>query len=434
MNLPWKSVKQLACLALAVFCGLPAQAAPPNVVIILGDDQAWTDYGFMGHPTIRTPHIDRLASQSAAFTRGYGPTSLCRPSLATLITGRYPHEHKISGNDPPKGVNRTEMLRHIRQLPTIPKWLGEKGYQSLQTGKWWEGNYKEGGFTHGMTHGDPSKGGRHGDLGLKIGREGLAPIAEFLDQHGDKPFFLWYAPLLPHSPHNPPERLLEKYRTAERPLPIAKYFAMCEWWDETVGGVLALLDERKLAENTLVIYLTDNGWIQQPDGNGYAPKSKRSPYDGGLRTPILIKWPGHVTPARFDTPVSSLDIAPTILAATGVDPKEKLPGFNLLDIARNSGKTNRTALFGEVLDHDVADIDNPAATLQYRWTLSESRWKLILPNAAGTPERPTIPATPELYDVLADPHETRNLATEQPERVAALTKLINEWWSAANYK
>ncbi|HET6423592.1 MAG TPA: sulfatase [Planctomycetaceae bacterium] len=424
------SLTQSACLIFAaVFFPVIATAATPNVVIILGDDQAWTDYGFMGHPVIQTPHLDRLAKESATFVRGYGPTSLCRPSLASLITGRYPHEHKIAGNDPPKGTPRTEMLRHIHRLPTLPKWLGEQGYLSLQTGKWWEGNYKEGGFTHGMTHGDPSKGGRHGDEGLKIGRQGLAPIAEFLDQRGDKPFFLWYAPMLPHTPHNPPERLFAKYRAADRPPNIARYYAMCEWWDETVGEVLGMLEQRKLTENTLVIYLTDNGWIQQPQANGYAPKSKRSPYDGGLRTPILVKWPGKVTPARYDTPVSALDVAPTILTAAGIMPPNDLPGINLMEIARANGKSDRTALFGEVLDHDVADIDHPAASLQYRWLLSEGRWKLILPNPAGTPEKPDLSPTPELYDVLADPHESQNLAADHPDRVTELTKQLNTWWT-----
>lgn len=423
------SLPQLVCLFFSLFLPVDSFAASPNVVIILGDDQAWTDYGFMGHPIIQTPHLDRLAKESATFTRGYGPTSLCRPSLASLITGRYPHEHKISGNDPPKGIPRAEMLRHIHRLPTLPKWLGSQGYLSLQTGKWWEGNYKEGGFTHGMTHGDPMKGGRHGDEGLKIGRQGLAPIAEFLDQREGKPFFLWYAPMLPHTPHNPPERLFAKYRAEGRPTNIARYYAMCEWWDETVGDVLKMLDDRKLTENTLVVYLTDNGWIQQPEGNGYAPKSKRSPYDGGLRTPILIKWPGHVSPARYDTPVSSLDVVPTILSACGQVPSSDLPGVNLIEIARSQGKCARTALFGEVLDHDVADIERPAASLQYRWGLIDGRWKLIIPNAAGTPERPMIAAPPELYDVLADPHETRNLATEQPDRVATVRKQIDAWWS-----
>jgi arylsulfatase A-like enzyme len=138
-----KPLLQLACLCLGMAAAsLSAADARPNVLLILGDDQSWTDFGFMGHPVIQTPHLDRLAAESGAFPRGYVPSSLCRASLATLMTGRYPHEHKISGNDPPQGTDRREMLRHIRSLPTIPKWLVEKGYASLQTGKWWEGNYR----------------------------------------------------------------------------------------------------------------------------------------------------------------------------------------------------------------------------------------------------------------------------------------------------
>jgi uncharacterized sulfatase len=394
---------------------------PSNVVLIIGDDQAWTDFGFMGHKDIRTPHLDLLASQSATFTRGYVPMSLCRPSLATLLMGRYPHEHRISGNDPPKGTDRREMLRHVHSQPTLPKWLGQKGYASFQTGKWWEGNFADGGFTAGMTHGDPSRGGRHGDLGLKIGREGLQPIRDFLSANGNKPFFLWYAPMMPHTPHTPPERLLAKYQRPDRTLPIAKYYAMCEWFDETVGELMAILDERVVADNTLVVFVTDNGWIQQPNANGFAPKSKRSPYDGGLRTPILVRWPGRVSPAKFETPVSSIDIVPTILAAVGIAPDQPLPGLNLMDIAKNGGQCDRKSLFGEIFDHDVADIDRPAASLQFRWTLSEGRWKLILPQGGGEPE---------LYDVLADPTETKNQAGDQRETVARLTADIERWWSA----
>src|SRR5262249_11796155 len=100
-----------------------AQATPPNVVILLSDDQAWTDYGFLGHPQIQTPHFDRLAKKSFVFTRGYTPTSLCRSSLMTIISGLYPHQHLVTGNDPPKGTDRREMLRHLRHTPTLPKLL-----------------------------------------------------------------------------------------------------------------------------------------------------------------------------------------------------------------------------------------------------------------------------------------------------------------------
>lgn len=176
------------------FAAATAWAAPPNVVLIISDDQAWTDFGFMKQAPVRTPHLDRLAARSAVFRRGYVPTSLCRPSLATIITGLYPHQHGITGNDPPPGTDRTALLKHIRAVPTLPRLLAAKGYRSFQTGKWWEGNYSEGGFTAGMTHGDPKHGGRHGDLGLHIGREGLKPIFDFINSCGESPYFLWYAP------------------------------------------------------------------------------------------------------------------------------------------------------------------------------------------------------------------------------------------------
>jgi len=240
-----RSPLMLYLFVVVCFARLPvSQAAGPNIVILLSDDQGWTDYGFMGHPQIQTPHLDRLAKQSVVFTRGYTPTSLCRSSLMTIISGLYPHRHLVTGNDPPKGTDRREMLRHVRRTPTLPKLLAEQGYVSFQTGKWWEGNFAEGGFTAGMTHGDPERGGRHGDEGLKIGRQGLQPIYDFLEANKGKPFFLWYAPMLPHQPHNPPERLLAKYKEKTDSLFVAKYWANCEWWDETCGELLGYLDKR----------------------------------------------------------------------------------------------------------------------------------------------------------------------------------------------
>jgi len=205
----------MTCGAMALAGAEAAAEKPPNIVLIISDDQAWTDYGFMGHEAIRTPRLDKLASESLVFTRGYVTAPLCCPSLASMVTGLSPHQHKITGNDPPrvggKGGWPPERLRlrehiiaHIDHLPTIPKLLGKKGYLSLQTGKWWLGHHRRGGFTHGMTHGDPKRGGRHGDAGLAIGRKTMKPITDFLEAAGDRPFFIWYAPFLPHSPHNPP--------------------------------------------------------------------------------------------------------------------------------------------------------------------------------------------------------------------------------------
>lgn len=407
------------------------RGAPPNVLLIVADDQAYTDYGFMGHPTIRTPNLDRLAAQGAVFPRGYVPDSLCRPSLATLITGLFPHQHRITGNDPlfdrvpntplqkqPEYLRlNAEFIRHIERVPTLPRLLGEAGYVSLQTGKWWEGDYSRGGFTQGMTHGDPARGGRHGDAGLAIGREGLQPIYDFIEQAGEQPWLVWYAPMLPHSPHNPPQRLLEKYAADGKSPHVARYQAMCEWADELIGRLLDHLEEQGLSENTLVVYVADNGWIQSEDKPQYAPRSKRSPYEGGIRTPILLRWPGHIEPARYEqTLVSSIDLAPTILAAAGLEKSAEMPGLNLLEVCARGGRTDRDAVWGAIYEHDVPDLDDPSAGLIDRWIVSGDR-KLIVPAREGEPV--------ELYDLAADPQELQNRAAANPETVAALTARVD---------
>jgi uncharacterized sulfatase len=399
----------------------------PNVVLIVSDDQAWTDFGFMKHPAIRTPHLDRLAARSAVFRRGYVPTSLCRPSLATLITGLYPHQHGITGNDPPAGTDRSAMLKHIRSVPTLPRLLAAKGYRSFQSGKWWEGNYSEGGFTAGTTHGDAKHGGRHGDEGLRIGRQGLQPVFDFINSCGDTPYFVWYAPMMPHLPHDPPKRLLLKYLSPGRPVAVARYFAMCEWFDETCGQLLDFVDRKGQTEKTLVVFVVDNGWISPDDADtkrggraaAFAPRSKLSPYDGGVRTPILVSMPGTIAPADDPTLVSSVDVAPTILAAAGLSKTPAMPGLNLLKVIAEHGRCARTAVFGEIFNHDVVDIDDPVGGLQYRWCVDRN-WKLILPVHRRE--------TAELYDVLADPFERHNRAAEQPAVVRALTEKLNEWW------
>ena len=235
-----------------------------NIILIFSDDHAWTDYGFMGHQIVKTPNIDRLAKEGVVFPRGYVPTAVCRPSLMTMVTGLYPHQHKITGNDPAGGWQaprfpREELLTHIDRLETLPEVLGQHGYLSHQSGKWWEGDYQKGGFTHGMTRGE-----RHGDDGLTIGREGMDSVFQFVKfaLEEEKPFYLWYAPFLPHTPHNPPERLLAKYLDLEISEPVAKYYAMIEWLDETCGELIDFLDENDLRKNTLIYYLCDNGWIQ----------------------------------------------------------------------------------------------------------------------------------------------------------------------------
>jgi uncharacterized sulfatase len=419
----------LAAVVAALLAPGPATAAdrPPNVVLIVADDQGWGDYGFMGHAEVKTPHLDRLARSGRVFPRGYVPASLCCPSLATILTGLYPHQHKITSNDPPNPrklrpgqfyksedftKGREVMNRHMEAVPTLPRLLAAKGYRSLQTGKWWQGSYRRGGFTHGMT-----KGQRHGDDGLVIGRKTMQPIYDFIAEcrKDDRPFFVWYAPMMPHEPHDPPARLLEKYRGRTKSLPVARYWAMIEWFDETVGALLAYLDREKLTEDTLVLFLADNGWVQNPEGRGFV-RSKRSPYDAGLRTPIVVSWPGKVKQGKVEALASSIDLAPTVLAVAGLKPTPAMQGVNLLD---DGALAKRKTIFGECFTHDAVDLERPARNLEWRWVI-DGRWKLIVPRSGEGSE---------LYDLGADPDERMDLAAKEPARVAALRKKLDAWWT-----
>ncbi|MEE3370809.1 MAG: sulfatase-like hydrolase/transferase [Planctomycetota bacterium] len=172
----------------------------------------------MGLWAIRTPILDGLARQSLVFERGYVASPLCRPSLASMTTGLFPLQHGVTGDDVDGKNNRATLdaplRRQFHQCPGLIRTLTSNGYLAHQSGKWWESSFADGRFTHGMTHGDPKRGGRHGDAGLSIGHAGMRPVTNFIDQpvSEQKPFFVWRAPVLPHTPHNPPKRLLDLIR------------------------------------------------------------------------------------------------------------------------------------------------------------------------------------------------------------------------------
>ncbi len=420
-----------------------AIADQPNIVLILSDDQAWTDYGFMNHPEIRTPHLDRLAERSLVFERGYVASPLCRPSLASMITGLYPTQHGVTGNDVEGGTHRAELDLPVREAfyrrPGFIRSLTENGYLTHQSGKFWEGSFQDGGFTHGMTHGDPKRGGRHGDAGLKIGREGMQPVTDFIDQAVEKkkPFFVWYAPFLPHSPHNPPQRLLDKYTKPDRAEDVARYYAMCEWFDETCGQLLVHLDDKGVSDNTLVLYICDNGWsaasTNADDPNqklwkGFAQRSKGSPFENGIRTPILVSWPKQIKPERREELAHAIDLFPTIAAAAGFDPPTNLPGVNLMDEAARAG---RQQVFGVTHSIHNMTVGDPNDTLQYLWCV-EHDWKLLVRHhGKDTTKYRNLHVWDEapvrLYRLTADPHEKNNLAQQHPEIVNRLTEQIEAW-------
>lgn len=410
----------LAWAAILVAPSLLVASEPPNIVLIIGDDISHRDYGFMGAKQVDTPQLDQLAREGLTYTRGYVPTSLCRASLMSIVTGLYPHQHGVVGNDPPKGEDRAKMLWAIRKHPTIPKLLATKGYDCFQAGKWWEGAATKGGFSAGMTHGDPSKGGRHGDEGLKIGRETLQPIetAIVTATKAKKPFFIWYAPMLPHTPHDPPAALLAKYQAKTESAPLAKYWANIERFDRTIGDLRKTLADQQVAENTLIVYLHDNGWIQDLNESKFAPRSKRSPYEGGVRTPLILHWPGKIVPARDEQSlVSSLDVAPTILTLAGCKVSKEMPGRSIAPTT-SIAPEERKAMFGASFSHDVGSLTSPAEGLEHRWCATRD-WKFILDNKSGHGE---------LYDLRNDPDESNDLAARHPDMAREFRQLLDSWW------
>jgi uncharacterized sulfatase len=322
---------------------------------------------------------------------------------------------------------RAQMIKRFQESPILPRILSEQGYVSLQTGKWWMGPYQTGGFTEGMT-----KGGRHGDEGLDIGRKTLAPLTDFISRakKDGKPFFAWYAPMMPHDPHTPPERLLAKYRDKSPTPQAAKYHAMVEWFDETIGEVRAHLEKEGLARDTIIVYIADNGWIPRTDKPSVDfERSKQSPFDGGVRTPIMVSWPGRIKPAVVAEAASAVDIMPTLLKLVGAPVPADGDGLDLLDDAALKA---RPFVAGQNSTHDILDLARPAASLRYRWLVAGDL-KLIVSTGlrTGGKQQGSGDAIepPRLFDLKADPYELRDLAAERPEDVKRLTTQLDGWWT-----
>jgi arylsulfatase A len=444
---------------------------PPNVVLIISDDQTYTDFGFMGNDDVLTPNLDRLAGQSARYINGYVPSSVCRPSLVSILTGLYPHQHGIYFNHPPPGfaaltksptIGKAEFdaLREraaalIRSQPTLPRRLAAAGYRCFQTGKYWEGHWRNAGFTDGMTIAEPSPGAKNGnktlangdvvahgngDHGLSIGRETMQPIYDFIDDCDETPFLVWYAPFLPHTPHNSPRKYFDLYEArTDVPKHRVPYYAAISQFDDTVGELVDFVEHRGLAEETIFVFVVDNGW--EPDAARFrsasgewdhTKRSKRAPFDAGLRTPILIRWDGRARFATHEAPVSSIDILPTLLAATGLaKDSDSLPGGNLWPSAtgENALDANR-AVFGEIYPGDAWSLGHPEKDVAHRW-VRKGNLKLITTHKRGAPQSwGNYLSGDAVFDVVADPDESRNVIgspARQPE-IQALRRLLDNWW------
>ncbi len=463
-------MKALAALwVFGMACASASSVPPLNVVYIIPDDHTFRDFGFMGSEDALTPHMDRLAERSARFVHGYVPSSLCSPSLAVLLTGLYPHQSGLHYNHPPPGNSafnrmtsateyeaaRSGAFEIIRKLPTLPRLLGERGYLSLQTGKFWEGHFSNAGFSEGMTLFKPRLGQDYGgnrrlksgalaahgngDHGLQIGRETMKPIADFLTRVTEmkKPFFIWYAPYLPHLPHDSPERYHKLHRERGAAPHRIPYLAAISQLDDTVGELMGMLETSGLTDRTLVVLCSDNGWTPSNKPSKKNPKefdgtkeSKYSPFEDGLRTPILISLPGKVKSFTHEQPVSSVDLLPTVLEACGLaEANPNLPGRSLWKAALGEETLKVQPVYGEVYPGDASTLGQPERHIAYRW-LRQGDYKLIVPYFQRSQEPwGSYLREPALFNLRNDPEEKENLASAQPDMLQSLRQKLDAWWN-----
>ena len=394
---------------LFVLCGsVGADDGPPNFVVFIADDMAWDDCGAYGHSRIQTPHLDRLAAQGMRFDNAFLTCSSCSPSRSSIMTGRYPHStggaHQL--HNPLSG---TQVI--------FPDLLRQAGYYTASAGKWHLGNESIPKF----------------DLVVPQMNRWVRTLKE---RPQKKPFFMWFAFSDPHrgyqpntidEPHTPDDVVVPPYLpdTPETRKDLAMYYDEITRLDGVVGDVLAELERQGQDDNTVVVFLSDNG---RP-----FPRCKTTVYTSGVKTPFLVKWPGHVAPgSTTEALVSSLDLAPTILDLAGVDRGTTFQGVSFAPVLKDGSAEVREYAFAEHNWHDFDDFQRGVRDKRFNYIRT---WYTDLPNtppadavksityqkmhqlrAAGelTEAQLNPYASPrpeeELFDVQADPHELHNLA------------------------
>jgi uncharacterized sulfatase len=430
----------------------PRLTGPPNIVLIIGDDHGYPDFGFMGSPHVATPSLDRLAQQGTVFTHGFAAASVCRPSLRSLLTGLHPvqWEQHIDALAE-RGVRRPRG-EEMQDFVTLPSLLASAGYRSFEGGKFWEVDYRLAGFTDGMETRDGDQ--RAGGAGSELGRSTMEPLFSFIDEHASAPFFVWFSPKLPHFPHDASAEYEAPYAGRDLSIKAIRYYANVTRFDARVGELLEILEQRGLRENTLVVYLADNGWDQGPRVSSFpgsreawqrmegfdGERGKKSMYELGFRTPIILSWPGHV-PAGVvrDQLVSAVDLFPTLLdyaqpraakpraaqpRAAALELPPGRPGHSLRPLLEGGADWPRTEVIGamsKVRMSSKRPADRPAPNYNDRepaYFLRSRDWYYIWREDWGSEE---------LYDVHLDPKQTRDLATERPELTRRLRARIEDW-------
>ncbi len=441
-----------------------AAAPPPNVVLILTDDQGWGDFGFHGNPVLDTPELDALAAESTRLETFY-VHPVCTPTRAALMAGRYPQRTRAFDT----WVGRAMM---DPAEVTVAEALRAAGWATGIFGKWHLGDcfpmravdqgFEEALVLRGGGIGQPSdpEGGerKYTDPvlfhnGDRVEAEGYctdvyfeAAIAWMRTQHAaGRPFFTYLPTNAPHGPfHDVPEALLEKYRArdlspafaqpdAGHPLPqdfdadrLARIFAMIENIDQNVGRLLAALEEMGAAEDTLVLFLVDNGPNTRRHVGGRRGM-KTQVHEGGVRSPFWARWPARLLPGSAgDTVAADIDLMPTVLEACGVPFPAglELDGRSLMPLLRRDDEWSDRAV---VIQAHRGD----AGVRYHHFLLRTQRWKLLNASGFGRELPAGVAAVEpafELYDMAADPLELHDLAAARPEVVAELRAAYDAWF------
>lgn len=423
-------------------------ARPPNIVFILIDDYGWRDTGFNGSTFYQTPHIDALARGGIVFSHGYSASPVCSPTRAAIMTGKYPARLHLTAHlqGASNRLHYTKVLQPNARLElplaevTIAELLRERGYRTACIGKWHLGRT---GFRPSNQGFDVELGGDEAgstnsffypQWTKKIPLEGkpgdyltdrLTELAvDFIHAHRDRPFFLYLPHFAVHTPIEPKPEKIPKYAARSRPEDPQNYpgyAAMIESMDESVGRVMTALREAGIEDNTLVVFTADNGgvtsreWKNRPITSNLPLRSgKGHLYEGGIRVPTIVRWPGVTQAGSTCTePILSIDYAPTLAEAAGV-PQSRLPAMDGRSITRLL-RGARTLGRGEVFwhyPHYSPQLGTPAAAIR------RGPDKLIL---FFEDDRA------ELYDLERDPGERTDLAAAQPAKAAQLRKRLEAW-------
>ena len=430
----------------------PATRAPtrPNIVLIIADDLGWRDVGFMGSTYYETPNLDALARAGMTFTAGYSNAPNCAPTRASLLTGQYTPRHGIyTVGTSERGDARDRKLiptpnREVLPLglQTIAEALRPAGYVSAHVGKWHLGRPPETGPEAQGFHRNVAGNGSgapasyfspyrnpqlaDGPAGEYLTDRLTSEAISFIQANRDRPFFLYLPYYAVHTPLQAKPELVEKYR-AKSPSEGQKnpvYAAMVESLDQGVGRVLRSLEELGLAENTLVIFTSDNGGHGVSTSNLPLRGAKGMLYEGGIRVPLAFRWPAMVRPgSRNETPAMSADLFSTVLEIGGAAPPAGQPidGVSLVPLLRGAPALGREAIFWHTPVYLEAYPGQPEPG-NWRATPSSAvragDWKLIESFETGGIE---------LFNLREDPNESRDLAPSMPAKAGELRARLTAW-------